>query len=303
MSYFTQNLLEAQLGDIVFDASSRRIEFGREFARIRYPYRSGQGVEDLGRKIYIFTLEIPLFRGVRESDYPKTSDGLLALVSDEDNKGELPYVDPEFGAFDVKIADVSWSIDAMATDGGNMVVTLEERAFEQDLLQNINNGKLAARGNASKAAERSDYLMDAQFDPILDPINPESFSLTDAWNTTQNALDTAAMSADGVAAQIDEFVSVAQRALTFSARDELARWSITCSVVDAIGFAYATGDDAATDSAPNGFREIVLPTEMSIYEIAAKYLSDPSQAERIALDNPTDTGFLYPRGASLVVPA
>jgi prophage DNA circulation protein len=303
VSYFSENLIDAQLGNVTFDVSSRRIEFGREYARIRYPYRSGQGVEDLGRKIYIFTIEAPLFRGVRESDYPKTSDDLLALVTNEDDKGELVYIDPEFGAFDVKIADVSWSIDAQETDGGRMVLTLEERSFEQDLLANVNNGKLAARGSAAKAAARTDYLMDAQFDPNVDPVEPSTFSLTEAWTTVQDALDTAAMSADGVAAQIDEFVSVSQRALTFSARDELARWSITCSVVDAIGFAFVAGDDAATDSAPNGFREIVLPADMSIYEIAAKYLGDPAQAERIALDNPAENPFAYPRGSRILVAA
>lgn len=303
MSYFAQNLVDMQLGKIVVDASSRRVDFGRDFARVRYPYRSGQGVEDLGRKIYIFTIELPLFRGVRPSDYPKTSDELLALVTDEKDKGEIVYIDPEFGAFDVKIADVSWSINAEEQDGGRMSITLEERSFDKDLLEEVNNGKLAARGNAAKSASRADYLMDTQFDPIIDPFEPSTFSLTDAWNSLQDFLDQAASTADGVAAQVDEFVSVAQKAMAFSAREELSRWSVVCAVQDAVGFAFMAGDDAATDSAPNGFREITLPTEMSMYEIAATYLGDPSLAERVAADNPHPSPFAYERGTKILVAA
>lgn len=303
-TYFAEHLLGAQLGDVTFEAENRRIESGREFARVRYPYRSGQGVEDLGRKIYIFTMDVPLFRGVREIDYPKTSDSLLALVTDENDKGELVYIDPEFGAFDVKIADVDWTISAQEQDGGRLRLTLEERSFDKDLLENVNNGKLAARGKAATSSARADYLIDTQFAPEVDADDPDEFRLTDAWNAVQEALDTAAMSADQIAATIDEYTSVAQRALTFSAKDEIARWSITCAVVDAVGFAFIAGDDAATDGAAKGLREITLPTEMSMYEIAAQYLGDPSRAEEVAFQNPSFSScFSYPRGSRILVRA
>lgn len=315
MSYFSDNLLGSVLmppgaSAVTFDAASRTVDFGRDFTRYKFPYRSGQGVEDLGRRVYVFTMEIPLFRSVREIDYPNTSDALIALVTNETHKGELEYIDPEFGAFDVKIADVKWSISAEEQDGGRMTLTLEERSFGQDLLKNLGKGKLAARGSAAAASDRTDYLIDATFAIEELPEADKPFSLTDAWVTAQDALDTAALSADGVAAVIDDFVGVAQKSLAFSAKDEIQRWSISCSVYDAIGFAFDAGDDAALAGSPgttgvaSGFREVILPTDMSMYEIAAAYLGDPSRAEEVAFQNPSAPNpFQFARGSKILVAA
>jgi prophage DNA circulation protein len=300
VSFFSENLLGAQLGDVVYDATNRTVDFGREYARIRYPYRSGQGVEDLGRKIYIFKMEVPLYRGVRESDYPKTSDALLALVTDETKKGEQEYIDPEFGAFNVKIADVSWSIDATRTDGGTMTLTLEERDFEQDLLGNLGKGALSARGKAAQASASTDYVIDV-FYQVNDEENTAGFSLTDAWAKAQDAIDTVALGADQVAAQIDEFVLVATKAYNFSPADEIARFTITNAAIDAIGFALDVGDDVATGEIGSKILEVALPSTMSIYEIAQRYYGDPGRAEDVALINSFANPLAVPTGTKVLV--
>lgn len=299
-NYFAEHLLQAQLGSVVFDARNRNIEVGRDFARFRYPYRAGQGIEDTGRKPNVFTMEVPLFRGVRQSDYPGTSDALLELLSDESHKGEVEYIDPEFGAFDVKVVDASWATTAENQNGGVLRLTLEERGFEQDLLGNLGKGALSARGKAAKAAASTDYLVNV-FYTVNDTPNPKAFSLTDAWAKFQDAIDTVALGADAVAAQVDEFVGVATRAYNFSPADEIARFTITNSAIDAIGFALEVGDDAATGEAGVKIIEVSLPSAMSIYEIAQTYYGDSSRSDDIALLNSFANPLSVPGGTKVLV--
>jgi prophage DNA circulation protein len=300
-TYWSENLLGAELGGVAFEPESRRVENARDFTRYRYPYRTGQGVEDLGRKPVVFTITVPLFSGVRTSDYPGTADKLLELVQNETHKGELEYIDPEYGAFDVKIVSHDWSVNASERNGGHLTLVLEERDFGQDLLQNMSSGKLAARGLAAKAAASADYLIDTVF--VTDELEPpeDGFSLTEAWAKVQDALDSAALSADSVAAYIDEYVSVATKALNFSPSEEIARWTITNAVYDAIGFAFDVGDDAATGELGDKFTEVVLPDELSIYEIAQRYYGDASRAEDVAFHNSFVNPMLVPRGTTILV--
>lgn len=299
-TFWTENMLGAELGGVAFEGASRRLENARDFSRYRYPYRTGQGVEDLGRKPAVFHLEIPLFRGVRESDYPKTTDDLLELVQNEDHKGELEYIDPEYGAFDVKIVSHDWVIGSDERDGGRLSLVLEERGFGQNLLQNLTNGKLAARGLAAKASASADYQIDVYY-ALIEEERPSGFSLTEAWYKVESALDTAALSADSVAAVIDEYVSVANKALSFSPSEEIARWTITNSVYDAIGFAMSVGDDAATGELGEKFTEVVIPDELSIYEIALRYYGDAGRAEDVAFHNSFVNPMAVPRGTKVLV--
>ncbi len=299
-SYFAEHLLGAQLGDVAFEGRNRQVSFGREFARFKYPYRSGQGVEDMGRRVYVFTMEIPLFRSVREIDYPGTSDALLALVTDETAKGELEYIDPEFGAFNVKIVDVDWGIDAENQGGGTMKITLEERDFGQDLLGNLGKGALSARGNAAKASASADYQINVFYQLQEEP-NTAGFSLTDAWAKAQDAIDNVALGADQIAAKVDEFVLVATKAYNFSPADEIARFTITNAAIDAIGFGLEVGDDVATGEIGSKILEVSLPATMSIYEIAQRYYGDPGRAEDVALFNSFANPLAVPSGTKILV--
>jgi hypothetical protein len=293
-------LIPSSLDGITFDAATRNVKTGRDFTRYKYPYRKGQGVEDVGRKTYVWSLTIPLFAGVSPSLYPGKFDQLIALVEDEDKRGEVEYIDAELGAFDVKIVDYDWSTVGDRRDGVELTITLEERSFNQSLLQNLTSGKLSARASAAKSAQNVGYLVDSLDIPDPADLPNDGKSLTDAWVDCQKALETAALGADQVAAKIDEFVLVSQKFLSFSAQDEIARWSITCSVYDAIGAAYAVGDDTAKGNGGEKLIEVILPSEMTSFEIAQRYYGDANQAELVVFHNPV-AGMLYSRGARILV--
>jgi hypothetical protein len=297
-----ESLLPASLGDIKFPVRNRTVKTGRDFTRYKYPYRKGQGVEDVGRKTYVWTLDIPLYAGVSPKHYPGTFDRLTALIEDEDKRGEVEYVDPELGAFDVKIVDYEWDTKAEARNGVELRITLEERAFDQSLLQSLTSGKLSARAAAAKASQHVGYLLHSLEDKLEPADLPNNgFSLTDAWVKTQEALDTAALGADQVAGKIDEFVLVTQKFLDFSAEDEIGRFSIACAIYDAQGAAYAVGDDTARGPGGSNLTEVVLSDEMSAMEVAQRYYGDAGMAEIVLFHNPTANCFGYPRGSRLLV--
>jgi prophage DNA circulation protein len=299
--FWEQSLLTASLGYVEFPVGDRQVSTGRTFARYAYPYRDGQGVEDLGRKIYQFSLTVPLFRGVSPAHYPDTYDRLIAIVENDDLRGEVEYVDPEFGPLQVKIVDYNWRTVAERRDGGVLTLALEERGFEQSLLQNLSSPELAGRARAAQLAQDVDFGL-ASFDlPPEEPIDGGSFSLTAAWQEFQSALDTAAMAADELAAKLDEVRLVAEKVLTFSARDELERFSLYNSVIDFLGAA----EDASKTSAGGVVRklvEVVLPVDMDAFTVAQRYLGSADRADEIIADNPGDP-LLYPRGSRLQVAA
>lgn len=295
-------LLQGALDGIEIDIANRNVKTGRDFTRYKYPYRKGQGVEDLGRKTYVWTLTIPLYAGVSPSHYPGKFDQLLAIIEDEEKRGEVEYIDPELGAFDVKVVDYDWTSDAQARNGATLNVTLEERSFDQDLLQNLSSGKLSQRAAAAKAAQNVGYLLEGvnYADPLDRPLG--GFLLALIWAAVQATLDTIALGADQVAAAIDGYVVTSEKVLDFSADDEIGRWSIACATYDAIGAAYAVGDESATLGSGGSLVEYTLADEMTAMEIAQKYYGDAAQASQVMFDNPPP-GILYPRGARILVAA
>ncbi len=294
--YWSETLLDPKLDGVEFIIQDRRVETGRGFARYRYPYRNGQGVEDFGRKIYIFHLTIPLFRGVGEGFYPGTFDKLLAILDDEDKKAEVEYIDPEFGPLKVKIDQFDWDTKATARNGGVLTLTLEEISFEQSLTENLNKPQFAKRSLAGLRAASLDYALDVLGFSLPD-IDDSGFpSLTDLWNAVQEGLDTAALAADGIAGRIDEVTLISQKVMDFSAQDEIGRWSITNAVVDFVGAAEDVGDDSDGTPAGEKMIEHILPDDMSMYDIANWLYKDVVRAEEIANANPYQNPMRYPRG-------
>jgi prophage DNA circulation protein len=295
-----ETLVESSLDKVILDPTTRNVKTGREFTRYKYPYRKGQGVEDLGRKTYVWTLTYDLFAGISPKLYPGTYDELLAIIEDETKRGEVEYVDPELGAFDVKVADYDINTVGDRRNGASVTVVLEERAFDQSLLQN--SAKLTARAAAAKASKDADYLFNQDPVPLEETDMVSTPTLTDAWRACQNALDTAALGADQVAAKIDEFVLVSEKFLSFSAEEEIARWSITCAVYDAIGAAYRVGDEQVKGEGSSGkVMRYTLPDEMSAMEVAQRYYGDAGMAELVMFNNPTTNPLIYPRGFEILV--
>lgn len=293
--YWETTLLTASLGYVEFPLSERQVSTGRNFARNVYPYRDGQGVEDLGRKVYQFNLTLPLFRGVDEALYPDTYLRLIAIIEDDDLRGEVEYVDPEFGPINVKIIDYSWHTAGERRDGGVLTIQLEERGFEQSLLNELGHFKNSGPSRAQKYAEDADFEI-AQTGESVD------FSLTAAYQSFQAAIDEGALRTDEIAAQLDELYLVAQKAIAFSALDEIQRFSLYNSVIDFLGAAEDIAEDTSDKSVGAALIEVVLPDDMDMFQVAARYLKDSDRAEEVAFHNPGNP-LLYPRGSRVSVPA
>jgi hypothetical protein len=297
--YFEENLQEASLGYVPFPLSDRKWGFGRRFARFEYPYRDGQGGEDLGRKIYTFTLTLPLHRGVEwpEPLYPDVYQKLIAIVSDPDLRGEVEYVDPEFGPLQVKILDVRANTPATVRNGVVLELDIEELGFDTDLLANLSKPKFGSASEAEQLAMAIDT--EVEFDPAA-PSDKPGFSLSDAWRSLQAGLDVGATAADVVAAQIDEIYLLAEKFLNFSAKDELQRWSIYISVVNFLGAVEDYADAKSQDDTQNvELVTVTLPSTMSAYDIASTYYGDAGRAESVVQDNPTTNPMAYPAGATV----
>jgi hypothetical protein len=303
--FWTENLQPASLDGIVFEIAERRVTTGRALARYRYPYRDGQGVEDLGRSVYVWNLEVPLYRSVGLAQYPGTLDDLIRLVEDADKKAEVEYVDPEWGPFRVKIPEngFEWSTTGETRDGGMLSLTLEEISFDQSVTQNLESPRLAGRANAAFLAGNIDNnLQNLDAPDIPSDIDPnEGFSLTDTWNAVQNGLDTAALAADDVAAKIDEVTLISQKILNFSAGDELERFSLYNSTVDFIAAAKDVGDDSGDAPPGETLVERTLTATLSSFQIAQWLYGDSFRASEIEFNNPTPNPLAYPIGTTIKV--
>jgi hypothetical protein len=304
MDWWEENLVESTLGYIEVPVASRKLGLGLRVARTDYPYRKGQGIEALGGKAQTFTVMLPLYRGLISSDpdlyYPNAYQRLIALIEDEDQRGSVEWVDPEFGPVPVQIIDYDIDADASKRDGVMMTIVLEERGLDQSLLTHLSQPKLAGASRAALFAAQVDQ--EVAFTDVPQSEKP-SFSLTQTWQDFQAALDTGALAADQIAARLDEVYMVANRFIEFSAKDEIERWSLFNSVVDFAGAA----EDAANQTAANqsntagGLIEVVLQADMSAYDIGSYYYDDAGRADDIIADNPTANPMRYPRGTTVLI--
>lgn len=305
---WTTNLLPAKLGiknqpntAIEIDIADRRVESGRQFARYRYPYRNGQGIEDIGRKIYIWTLKIPLFAGVNPAHYPGTLDSIIKLIDSDKTRGEVEYIDPEWGPFDVKIAEWTWETVPDQRNGGILTLTIEERSFDQSIEDNLNKPELAKRALATKMAARSDYLLNVAGVKLPKVSDKTDLTLTEMWQKLQDELDTQALAVDDIAARIDEVYLVGQDVYNFSAEDEIERFSLHNSITDFLGAAEDVGNDSGDTPPGEKLVTKILPDTMSMYQIAQWLYNDPVRADEIVFNNPTSNVLAYPRGSEIKV--
>lgn len=296
--YWEDNLLEGSIGYVEVPITDRKVGMGRNWVRTQIPYRNGQGGEDTGRKAYTFNLTLPLYRGVKEEYYPDAYQRLIALLEDPDARGEVEYVDPEFGPLNVKIVDYDASTPSDKRNGVTLTVVLEELGFDSSLLDELRQPKLAGASRALFHAQTVDQ--EVAFLDVPEADKP-GFSLTDTWRAFQASLDAGALAADEIAARLDEVYLVAEKFITFSAKDEIERWSLFNSVVMFAGAA----EDFANDSAENqsgssaDLVETTLPVTMSAYDIASAYYGDAGRADEVIFNNPTAQPLAYPTGSTV----
>jgi DNA circularisation protein N-terminus len=298
MSYWEDNLQQASLEYVEFPVQGRTLGTGRRKASTQLPYRSGQLVEDFGRKVFTWSLTVPLYRGMdwpTDTLYPDVYLRLLALVTDESVRGEVTYIDPEFGPFQVSIVDYDISTPADRQDGVLMTLRLEERGLDQDLLANLSPSKQGGATRALLAAEQVDQ--EVAYDPAPQEEKP-SVSLGDAWKSFQAALDQGALAADEIAALLDDLYFTAEKFINFSAKEELERWSLFQSVVRFLGAAEDAADASASDQGSlSALIEAVLPADMSAFDIATYYHDDAQRADEVVFNNPSSNPLSYPRGS------
>jgi hypothetical protein len=302
MSYWAENLQQASLSYIEFPVGDRKLGTGRRKAKTQLPYRSGQLGEDLGRKVFTWTLTVPLYRGMdwpTDTLYPDVYLRLLSLVTDETVRGEVEYVDPEFGPFQVSIEDYDISTPANMQDGVTLIIHLEELGLDQDLLGNLSPSKQGGATKALLAAQEVDqdvgFTVEAQED------KPD-VSLGDAWKSFQAGLDAGALAADEIAAQLDDLYLTAEKFINFSAKDEIERWSLFNSVITFLGAAEDASDASASDQGSTAtLIEAQLPADMSAYDIAAYFHNDAGRAEEVVFNNPSSNPLSYPRGSTVRV--
>jgi hypothetical protein len=117
---------DGSLGGIVLPIARRGFVLGRAGARVRLPYQPGQAVEDTGREPFTFKLQVELFADIDPDHYPGRYEELLELLTDEDRKGEVEYVDPMLGPFDVKVWQVDGDEVSESRNGVTLNLVLEE---------------------------------------------------------------------------------------------------------------------------------------------------------------------------------
>jgi hypothetical protein len=302
MSYWEENLQQASLEYVDFPVSDRKFGTGRRKASTQLPYRSGQLVEDMGRKVFTWTLTVPLYRGMdwpTETLYPDVYLRLLSLVTDESVRGEVSYIDPEFGPFQVAILDYDISTPAEKQDGVLMTLHLEERGLDQDLLANLSPSKQGGATKALLAAQEVDQ--EVEFDPAPQEDKPD-VSLGDAWKDFQNTLDAGALAADEIAALLDDLYLTAEKFINFSLQEELERWSLFQSVIRFLGAAEDAANSSASDQgSTSALVEAVLLADMSAFDIATYYHDDASRADEVVFNNPVSNPLSYPRGSTVRV--
>jgi hypothetical protein len=301
--YWEENLIPASLGYVEIPIGNRTWSTGRNFARYTLPYRDGQGGEDLGRKVYVFNITVPLYRGMYaeggEELYPDRYHQLIALIEDPDQRGEVEYFDPEFGLIPVKIVDYDASTPPDRRDGVELRIVLEELAFDSSALSNLARPKAASEAQAIEYATAADQDVTFTDGPQEDK---PAFSLTETWRAFQASLDAGAQSADAVAARLDEVYFVAEKFANYSDKDELQRWSIFVSTVNMLGACEDIGDDRArNENAGTRLVAFVLPVEMSAYDIATAYHGDSSRAEEVIFNNQSTSPMSFPQGSTVML--
>lgn len=301
--YWSDNLIDASLDGVDFLISTRTVKGGRAFARRRFPYRDGQSVEDTGREPYVFELEIPLYRGVSDSLYPARQVELLAVFDDAEKKGEVEYVDPEFGALNVKVSDWSWKTEPSARNGGLLSLVLEERTLDRSITDELRlNSTLQimvlAAINLDLAIDQSGLdlteLPEEDFGNWEDKIDDLTSKFTDVL-----------LAADDIAAEIDAVTMTLNRLMAFDLGDEISKWSIVNSVVDLLGALHLYGEEQSKGGSGNKqqikFIDWTVPSDMSKYDIAMRLYNDSIRADEIEFNNPTPNPMNYPRGTRLKV--
>lgn len=301
MATWEEIAAEGQIGDLVVPISRRQMSGGRSAARIKLPYQPGQDFEDTGREPFAFKVEIPLYADVDESHYPQLYTDLVALLTDERVKGEVEYIDPILGPFEVKVIDLSEEHVSDVRHGATITIGLEERSLD---VRTFTVTRLtSASADATDAAADLDDALEEQGvsdDAVSAALTDAGLPLTDEERTsasTRNVGATEGIARDFVdemregALLADEIVSrvdvVRARVSALMAlgqlrsADGIAGYLAGLRLIDAVS---RLAEETLARAVP--IVEIAVTGATDIYTLAAKLYGDIGRADDILARNP-----------------
>jgi prophage DNA circulation protein len=305
---------DARLGDVTFPLRRRGLSFGRDGGRIAPPHQPGQRIADTGRTPIVFTLDVPLYSGVEGRDdlYPTVYEELLDVVADEETKGEVEYIDPILGAFDVKVVKVDDDHDAERRDGCTLTITLEEittdpfglvvppRAPGREVIEaaadldeeldelGVNDTTIAAAFAESgypKSGEETSWPAGRTFESLASDFG--------------EALQLGTLYADRVAAQVDTVRARVRATIELPALRSTRGWLAYASALRLIEALAQQADRAIARAVPVVSHEV--RGVASVYDIATQLYGDPRRADEILQRNRIPRPYAIPAGTVLRV--
>lgn len=287
-----------KIGNVEIPTTTRTMRGGRDMMRGAVPHRPGQLTADMGRKAFVFDLDVPIFSGMEGVNYPDDYEDLLFLLSDDETGGAHEYIDGVLGAYDVRISEWTVTDDAQERGGGRFSITIEENSTDPAALRfTLQEESAASAGVAGAMAADVDQElatlgvdddgMDAAFaDAGVPRSGEENFwetgsflesAVNDAFTAIKSA-DTASAAAstmvDGLTARIDSL-------LTLDVIEELEQWSVRTSLVrlsDSVSQALAVSNLATVATklhTTNGVVDVyTLAAQLKVNSAAILSLND-----------------------------
>lgn len=305
-------LAPASLGGVELPLSRRRVRGGRDFARKRLPYVSGQEVEDTGRQPRSLEVTAELFNDMDEDGlYPERYEELISVLQDDTDQSEVEWNDPVFGPIQVKV--VSWDSEENAEerDGARVNISMEEVGFLDTVDLQFSLLTTSDRSRAETDGAEFDALIDelaitggdidaAWSDAGFAREPGETTSFADQVSDLSGALDAGAQRADQVQALVNVRQARVQAVLELSSARAANGWELIDLGSRLIDSVAAIGEEVLQRQARIIQFTTVAPVT-SIFELAAQLYADRSRAEEIRQNNPVVAPLFIPAGTVLRV--
>lgn len=303
------SLQEAALDGVAFPVERISRSGGRRVGRHVYPYRPGQDVEDMGREPLKWAITIPLFTGIDPALYPARFEQLRAILDDPDGQGDVEFTDPELGPVPAKVITHDWAMDAMRRNGGVLTINLEERSSIPFIVRQVDDNP-DARTTAEVEAEFLDDFGVVSEDDIVAtweangaPLTEFSFTAGELFVSMVDdffdAIESARIAADEVAAMVDRYRKRISLVLQFDAYSEAENWSVVQSM-GRLADSFSLAGERAAQGAPR-IMDYVVPAPISHFEIAVQLYGDVDRAPEIITRNPQAEPLRIPAGTTLRV--
>ena len=312
-------LQECKLGGIELPLASRSLRGGFAFARQKYPYRAGQETEDTGREPLAFDLAVPLFAGMTLEGggalYPGRYEELLFLLVDSARAGEVEYVDPVLGPYQVKVASFDVREEAEPRDGALVSIQLEERIADDEALRfTLSAEQAGARSRAEGLANATDAQLeelvpredlDQAFRDSGYPLEgdeldwPSDAVFSSGVARAFSALDAGAETASAIAAEAARFTARVDAVASLPALARSESWTTRATLLRL----RESFTRAATEIASSSRRQTLFTTQgaTNLYRVCLQLYGDARHVDALARINNLANPLVIPAGSRLRV--